>query len=255
MFTNRISTPLLAAIAGLSLMGTAVQGQERHEATAVPGWNTGSLSVQFGVDRLGLTELNKTMTANGRPAFASEAGTVGISGYARFGRVLVGGTGETAIPQRKLGAGFINKIWYGTAAFDAGYAVVNHPMLLIYPQASFGMKHSVLQMEQGGNFTYSNGVNNPARGLRMSSWRATAGYGLVSELRLRSRTAGDFSIGIRGGYATPVGGAHTAAGESSISDTPSEEAGAYLRLTIGKPIGKRRNALSVLSTVLIPLMR
>jgi|GEM_PF-5272922 len=255
MFTQRISTLVLTIGAGLSLSSSLVTAQAHPDVPAPRSWSTGALSVQFGVDRLGLTELNKTMTANGRPAFASEAGTVGISGYARFGRVLIGGTGETAIPQRELAAGFINKIWYGSAAIDAGYALFNLPMLMVAPQASFGMKHSVLQMERGGDFTFDHGVNDPARGLRMSSWRAMAGYGIVSELRLRTRATGDFSIGLRGGYSTPVGGAHTAAGESAVSGAPSEESGSYLRLSIGKPIGKRRNALSVLSTVLIPLMR
>lgn len=255
MCTRHFTTLLIAAGAGLSIVSAAAQSQDPHDAPGTARWSMGSLSIQFGVDRLGLSELNKTMVANGRPAFADDAGTIGLSGYARFGRVLIGGTGETALPRRELAGGFTNRIWYGRAAFDAGYAVIDRPRVMIYPQVSFGLKHSVLQMQESGDFTFANGVNDPARGLAMSSWRAMAGYGLVGELRLSTRSLGAFSIGVRGGYATPVGGARTSAGESSVSGTPSEEAGTYLRLSIGKPIGRRRNALSVLSTVLIPMMR
>jgi predicted MFS family arabinose efflux permease len=70
-----------------------------------PSWSIGAVSVQFGAARLGLSDLNAAMIANGRPAVASELASLGLTGHARFGRFILGGTGEAA-NQRRIASGW-----------------------------------------------------------------------------------------------------------------------------------------------------
>jgi hypothetical protein len=249
-FSRTIAATVVLAVA----VQTAAGQTTTDTATVAPKWTTGSFRIEFGADRLGIAALNRTMSANGRPEFDDQLATIGLSGTARFGRVVVGGTGETALPQRNLTAGYINKLWYGTASADLGFVAIETPMFVVYPQASLGVRHRVLKMEQEGDFTYDGAVNNPSRGVSMSTWRAIAGYGIVAEWRTDSRLTGPLSLGVRGGYATPIGGGHTSSGESTVSGTPGEGSGGYVRFSIGKPLGKRRNVASLFSTVLVPLV-
>jgi hypothetical protein len=255
MNTFRVISRTIAATAFLAAgCETAAAQSGRDTTTVTPRWTTGSFRIEFGADRLGITALNKTMSTSGRPQFDDQLATIGISGSARYGRVLVGGTGETALPQRNLSAGWINKLWYGTASAELGLVALETPMFVVYPQASIGVRHRVLRMEQAGDFSYDVAVTNPTRGVSMSTWRAIAGYGVVAEWRLATRITGPMSLGVRGGYATPLGGGHTTSGESTVSDTPGEGSGGYVRFSVGKPLGKRRNVASVLSSVLVPLV-
>lgn len=252
--TLRLAVRAIAAASILSAAISPADAQSESDTTTLrPRWTTGSFRVEFGADRLGISSLNETMAANGRPAFDSQIATIGISGAARFGRVMLGGTGESAFPQRNSTSGTITKLWYGAATADLGFVALETPMFVVYPQASLGLRHRVLRMEQAGDFSYDAAVSTPARGVSMSSWRAIAGYGLVTELRLASKATGPVSLGLRGGYSSPLGGGHTTSGESTVSGTPSDGSGGYVRFSVGKPIGKRRNVASVLSSILLPL--
>ena len=97
-------------------------------------------------------------------------------------------------------------------------------------------------------------MQDPARGVSLSSRSALAGAGIVVESYLHSRITGDISIGLRAGVMQPLGQPATSAGESAVVGTPRESSGRYLRLSIGKPIGKRRDALNALSTALLSLL-
>jgi hypothetical protein len=254
MLVVRITTYAAAVTTALATACSPAAAQSATVPDSSPNWSTGSLRVEFGSDRLGVTDLNRTMAANGRPEFGTTLGTIGLSGYARYGRALVGGTGETALPQRNVESGWINKLWYGAATGDLGVVAVETSRFIVYPQVSLGVRHRVLQLEQAGDFSYDDGVAGPARSVRMSTWRALAGYGVVAEWRTNSRLTGPISLGARAGYSTPMGGGHTVSGESTVNRVPGEGAGGYVRFAIGKPIGRRGSAASVLSSVLVPLV-
>jgi hypothetical protein len=230
-------------------------GQDQPDSTKrdVPRWTTGSINVQIGSARLGLTELNESRTANGRPAFSENVSTFGMSGQVRFGRLLLGGGGETALPQRELSPGWISKISFGSMTLDAGMALIDRPRIRVYPTISVGIRKTKMQMERIGDFTYDDGMQDPARGVSLSSRSALAGAGIVVETYVSSRLTGEFSIGLRTGVMSPVGNPATSAGERSVSGTPRETSGRYLRLSIGKPIGRRRDAMSALSSALLSL--
>lgn len=253
---RRRASSLVVLIAGLAGPAHSLSAQERTDSVLIkretPAWSVGSIEVQLGVAQLGLGDLNSLLAANGLPVFPKDAGSIALSSHARFGRWLIGGTGETT-QQRNASPGWINRTWLGSATVDGGVVLIDAPHFLVYPTVSLGIRRTSLHMEQSGDFTYAAGVTDPARGVTLSSLSAVAGVGLVSELHLSTRLTGPFSIGVRVRYVAPLGGASTSAGEADVSGAPRENGGRYLQLSVGKPIGRRKSAASILSAILLPM--
>lgn len=258
MNTLRFIVPLTALAVTLAGQARVVNCQERTDSIMVeritPRWTIGSISFELGSANLGLDELNGTLAANGRPAFSTDVATIGVSAGVRFGRFIVGGSGETALPQREKSPGWVSKVSFATVSLDAGFALVDRPRFTLQPQFSFGVRKTALRIEQQGDFQYADGVRDPARGLSMSSFSALAAAGVAAELRFSTRMTGDFAIGLRAGFARPLGAPAAWAGESSVTDAPRESAGRYLRLSVAKPIGRRRDIMGALSTAVLSLI-
>lgn len=258
MNTLRFIVPLTALAVTLAGQAGVVNGQERTDSVMVeritPRWTTGFISTQLGTANLGLSELNGTLAANGRPTFSRDVVTIGVSASVRFGRFMMGGTGESALPQRATSRGWVNTVSFGSALLDAGYALVERPRFTLQPQISFGIRKTSLRIQQQGDFPYEDGVREPARGLAVSSFSALAAAGVAAELRFSTRTAGDFAVGLRAGFARPLGAPAAWAGESSVTGAPRESAGRYLRLSIAKPIGRRRDIMGAFSTAALSIL-
>lgn len=258
MIALRLTISLVALSAGLAGPTHSVAGQEVADSVVVaryrPRWSVGSVSVQLGAAHLALGELNSMLTAHERPAFSTDVATLGVSAYARFDRFLIGGSGETALPQRESSPGWKNRIAFGSATIDAGIALVDIPRLLVQTQASIGVRRSSLRMERSDDVPFDDVVRDPARGASLSTTSALAGLGVAAELRLATRTTGSFAIGVRAGISRPFGSPVASAGESSVRDAPREGTGRYLRLSIGKPIGRKRDVVQALSTALLSIV-
>lgn len=209
-------------------------------------WSTGSVSFQLGATHLGLGDLNESLARNGRPEFRTSIPTIGVSGHMRFGRVILGASSETMLPDRRSSQGWVNKLSFGSATIDAGFAVVDAPRVLVYPQVSLGIRRTSLHLERSGDFAYEDGVSDPARGVSMSSFAGLMQFGLVAEAHLSTRHIGEFSIGLRAGIGSVSGSPLTLAGESRVYGAPREGSGRYLRLSVGKPVRRKREALNSL---------
>lgn len=254
----RRSLSFVLAVVALFAQTRPSAGQERTDSVMVarvtPRWSTGSVRVQLGAAHLGLDALNASLVANGRPAFSRDVATFGISASARFGRLVVGGSGESGLPQRTTTPDWLNRVAFGSATADLGVAVLESPRFSVQPQLSFGLRRTRLSMERRGDFPYDDGIREPGRSVSMSTTSAMAGVGLLAELRLTARNVGEFSLGVRAGIARPLGTPAASAGSSTVTDAPRESTGRYLRLTLGKPLGRRRDVVGALSTSLLSIV-
>lgn len=252
-----VSLTLSFSIA-VSALPHASAAQERTDSLMVarvtPRWSTGSVQLHAGTAHLGLSELNTALRAHGRPAFSTDVATFGVSAAARFGRLVIGGSGESGLPQRATTPDWNNRVSFGSATMDAGVALVESPRWVLHPQLSLGVRRTRLSMERRGDFAYDDGIRDPARGVSLSSMSAMAGAGVVAELRMATRRAGDFSIGLRAGVTRPLGAPAANAGGATVSDAPREATGRYLRLTLGRPLGRRRDVKGALSTSLLSIL-
>jgi hypothetical protein len=222
--------------------------------TATPSWSIGAVSVQFGAAGLGLGELNQSLTAGGRPEFSENTATLGLSGYARFGRFVIGGGGETALPQRNNVGGWVTKVAFGSATVDAGAVLIDAPHFMLYPELSLGVRGSLLRLQKNEDFSYDDAVRDPERSVNLSSVGVIAGAGIVAEARFSAPTLGEFSIGLRAGSTQPLGRPGVRSGESSITGAPREGNGWYTRLTISRPVAMRRDIMGAISTSLLSLL-
>jgi hypothetical protein len=167
---------------------------------------------------------------------------------------MIGAGGESALAQRVESPDWISKISFGSATLDAGLAIVDASGTLIAPQVSLGVRNTSLRMHRPGDFTYDQGVQDPARGVAFATREWLLGYGIVAERRLGLGSR-QFSIGVQAGVAQPFGGPATLAGESRVHRTPRQESGRYLRMSIARPIGGRRDISTVVLGALLSMIR
>jgi hypothetical protein len=224
------------------------------DSAPTPSWSIGAVSVQFGAARLGLGELNQSLSTGGRPEFSQNTATLGLSGYARFGRFVIGGGGETALPQRNNVGGWVTKVAFGSATVDAGAVLIEAPHFMLYPELSLGVRGTLLRLQKNEDFSYDDAVRDPERSVNLSSVGVIAGAGIVAEARFSAPRLGEFSIGLRAGSTQPLGRPGVRSGESSITGAPREGNGWYTRLTIGRPVAMRRDIMGAISTSLLSLL-
>jgi hypothetical protein len=257
MHTQRFITRGFALSLGLFGLGSIAEGQEQLDSVKVewvkPRWSNGSLGVRVGTAHLGLGALNENFARNGRPQFASNVATIGFAGHARFGRLMLGAGGESALANRIASTDWISKISFGSATLETGVALIDGRGFLVAPQFSIGVRKTSLRMDRPGDFTYDQGVKDPARGVAFSTREGLVGVGVIAERHLRVR-ANQFSLGVQAGIAQPFGGPATFAGESHVHGTPRQDTGRYLRLIFGKPIGGRRDAMTAVSGALLSMI-
>lgn len=219
-----------------------------------PSWSVGGAYLRFGTTRLGVGALNDVLTRNGRPAFAEAASMAGFSAHARFGRLMLGATGETSLPHRRVAGGWFSQLSAGLATFDAGVAVYQSHGTLVAPMASIGVRRTGLRLEQQGEFTYDDGVAHPARGVTLSSRSGVTQAGLLLEQRFRAPRVGQLAVSAQVGVSAPFGGASTFAGENRVGQSPTLQSGGYARIAIGKPIARRGEALNSAFVALLSMI-
>jgi len=220
-----------------------------------PSWSTGAAYLRFGTTQLGLGALNDILTRNGRPSFTDGARMIGVSAHARIGRrLLLGATGETSIGRRRVDNGWMTQLSAGVATFDAGVALYERSTTMIAATGSLGTRRTGLRLEAQGDFSYDEGVSNPARGVTLSSRSGVAQGGLLMEQRLRAPKIGALSLSAQVGVSVPFGGASTFAGESRVAGTPTQQSGTYLRIAIGKPLRQRGEALNAVWAALLSMI-
>lgn len=222
--------------------------------TRTQSWRLGAAYLRFGTTQLGLSAINDVLTRNGRPSFAEGAPMIGFSAHARMGRLLLGATGETSISPRRSDNAWMTQLSAGIATLDAGVAVYERGATMIATTASLGIRRTGLRFESRGDFSYDDGVSNPARGVMLSSRSGVAQTGLLVEQRMRAPRIGALSLSAQLGISVPFGGASTFAGESRVVGSPAPASGTYVRVAVGKPLGKRGEALNAVWAALISMV-
>jgi hypothetical protein len=238
---------LLAAVLVLGLEpidGLAAQATPAAASNdTTPRWMAGATYVRVGTSTLGLDALNADLARSGRPTFSNAVLMLGISTHARLGRLLYGASIEQSIPRHALDAEWAMKLTAGGASLDAGLALMESSNTLVSSTISLGMRSTSLHFERPSDFTYPEGLEDPARSLDLVSRTGVAVLGVAVERHFQTRRTGTFTLAAEVGMTRPLGAPSTFAGDSHIAQTPKQTSGRYLRIGIGKPLTRRRNAL------------
>jgi hypothetical protein len=221
---------------------------------STPQWHAGATHFYLGTVTLGLGALNAELARSGRPTFGNRVVTLGVATHARFGRLLYGASIEQSIPRRALEDDWILKLVAGGATLDAGLVLLESSNTLIYATVSLGMRGTSLHFERPDDFTYGEGLEDPARALDLASRTAAGGLGLTVERHFAMHRTGPFTIATAMGVTRPLGHPGTFAGESRIAQTPEQTSGGYLRIAFGKPLRARRKALGTIGAALASMI-
>src|SRR4051812_31169898 len=150
----------------MTLLARSAHAQENSDAPKdTARWTTGATQVRVGSAHLGLDRLNAGLAENHRPTFSNTLRTLGISTYARRGRLIAGASIEGSLPHRTTDASWTTKLSANTATLDAGYVMLDGSRLMVSAGASVGLRNTSLHFERRGNFTYGDGLEDPARGV------------------------------------------------------------------------------------------
>jgi len=233
------------------LASSAAAAQEKSTADSSARWTVGATQFRAGGLRLGLGSLNTDLARNGRPVFSNTIPSFGISTYARKGRVLFGASADGSLPRRGAQGGWVTKLAAGSATLDGGLALIDASRTFVYTMLSVGVRSTSLHFERDGDFTYSEGLQDPARGVDLASKGGIAQIGISAERRFEARRLGRFALAAQTGWVKPFGSAATFAGENRVRQTPDQTAGSYIRLAFSKPIAKRGRVMDTLGAALL----
>lgn len=244
-----------ATKAYLSLLLAATVAQSAFAQSGTPKdtarWSIGATQFRTGSMQLGLDRLNQSLAASNRPTFANTVPTFGISTYARHGRLLGGASIDQALPHRATDATWTSKLTVSTTTLDGGYVLLDGSTVMISTSVSIGMHSTSLHLERRGDFTYGDGLDDPARGVDLTSRSGVAQLGLNIGRRFEIGRLGKFALSGQGGLMRPFGGSLTFAGENRVHDTPRQASGSYARIAIARPIASGSRALNMISGALL----
>ena len=248
MHATTVAAPLWLAMTFLAPSARAQENSDAPKDTA--RWTTGATQLRIGSAHLGLDRLNAGLAENHRPTFSNTVQTIGISTYARRGRLLAGASIEGSLPHRTTDASWTTKLSVSTTTLDAGYVVLDASRLMITTTVALGFRGTSLHFERRGDFSYDDGLGNPARGVDLLSRSGVAQIGLNAERRFEARRPGEFALIVQSGIMRPFGGAATFAGENHVYQTPEQNGGSYIRIGFAKPIAQRSRALDTVGAAL-----
>ncbi len=249
------TTPMLRILLSVAVLNAPrafAQKADLPKDTA--RWTTGATQLRAGSMQLGLDQLNASLVESHRPTFANTVPTLGISTYARRGRLLGGASIDGSLPHRGTDATWTTKLTVSTATLDGGYVLIDGSRLMISTNVSVGVRSTWLHFERRGDFSYDDGLADPARGVDLMSRTGVAQLGLSVERRFELGRVGMFSLVGQGGTMRPFGGPATFAGENRVRGTPEQDAGGYARIAISKPIARGARALDMVSGALLSMI-
>ena len=220
-----------------------------------PRFTIGSTQTLVGYARFSLPELDSRIAAAGLPRAASSAATVGIGADVRHGRALAGAGFQTMITRDHRDDDYRTRLSGNFSLFDFGYAVVRSRSIWVYPVVGIGATHMSVNVKARGDFSFDDGLANPAREISMSGLAALGHFGMLVERRF-SRGESEMALALRVGAMRTLGSQSWMAEDSRIDGGPKTIRGTYARLSFSRPIRTRRDAaLPIAGTVVQAVIR
>ena len=233
---TRIKT-LVVLVAGLSLLlSISVQGQE---ATASSNQTGGMGYFMLGGGKLDIDALNTQLESTGHSTLSDNFISFGGGGHSLKGRLIIGGEGHGLSAQDTESGDYTIAIGAGYGFFNIGYSLYSTGTLNLYPILGIGGGGlSVRIMEKGTSPSFNQVLNNPKRGVDLSTggWLLNLALGTdyIFAMEKDKRGQGGFALGLRIGYVfAPIKGDWAMDGMDISGGPDLGITGPYIRLMIG----------------------
>jgi hypothetical protein len=247
----------LAAAAFLALATSPIRAQATSADTSVLPPIAG-ISIQVGQIGFGSEKFNEQLTLRGRSLLKKNMITLGVESWARWNRVMLLAGSHTYLPTRAEATNYATETTGSYGTLDIGVPIILARKTLIYPLAGVGVSSSTITLRRIGtvafvpdfrDITATGGRNVDITGRR---YQGHVGIGLDQIFQPQWPNL-LMSLGIRAGYMTPFGDTRWRSGRESVTGAPEIGLeGAYVRLTLGGVLGKRRYAAVPMIGSLLP---
>jgi hypothetical protein len=234
--------------AGVARTAAEPSADERH---APPSGDTtrrpfvGAAYLTVGGSGLPLGALDTRLRAAGLPGAPGGARSLGSGAYAVLARrLVVGASGHVLMAGRTEHAGWQTRVGGGYALGEVGIAAVATSRTLLAVMGGLGASRVTAKMRPVAGGRFDSVAVTPQRSLELGSHTPLAHVGIMADHGVRWRGRRTVAVGLRAGWMGTAGDSKWRADDAALVGGPNiAPRGAYARLTVGAPLGRRRDAL------------
>lgn len=204
------------------------------------------ISIQVGQIGLGSGAFNTELASQGRGQLKKNMITLGVESWVRWNRVMLLAGSHTYVPVRAAATNFTTETEGAYGTIDLGIPVILARKTLVYPLVGVGLSNTTVTLRRNGPVAFiPNFRDIPSTGGRniditARSYQGHVGLGIDQIFQPRWPDL-LMSVGLRAGYMTRLGDTKWRSGPEAVTGAPDLGLkGAYVRLTIGGVLGKRR---------------
>ena len=253
----RTARLLLAAAATLAASGTTLVAQADAAGRDILPPIAG-ISIQGGQIGLGSSAFNQQLALQGRGQLKQRVATLGVESWMRWDHIMVLAGSHTYLPVRAAATNYDTETSGAYGTLDLGLPLIVRRKLLVYPMAGLGLSTTSVALRRNGavdfitNFRDISSVGGRNIDITARRYQGHVGVGLDRVFQPEwPRLL--LSFGLRAGYMTGLGTPTWRSGPERVNGAPTLGLdGAYLRLTLGGVLDKRRYAAVPMIGSLLP---
>lgn len=216
------------------------------------------ISVQGGGVGFGSAAFNTQLASQGRGLLKKSINTLGVESWVRWDRVMLLAGSHTYIPTRARATNYTTETDGSYGQLDVGVPIIIQKKTLLYPLAGLGLSLSTVTLRRNGpvdfnsNFRDISSIGGRNVDITARRYQGHVGVGLDRVFTPQWPNL-LMSIGLRAGYMAPLGDTKWRSGPERVNGAPELGLeGAYVRLTLGGVLGKRRYAAVPMVGALLP---
>ena len=246
----------LTAIAVLAVTAPLAAQKVSADTSVLPP--VAGISIQGGQMGLGSTAFNQQLALQGRGLLKKNTITLGVESWVRWNRVMLLAGSHQYLPVRAAATNYTTETTGAFGTIDLGIPIVLAKKTLIYPLVGAGLSTTTVVLHRNGavdfvtNFRDISSVGGRNIDITARQYQGHVGVGLDRVFNAPWPNL-LMLFGLRAGYMTPLGNTKWRSGPEQVVGAPELGLkGAYVRLTIGGVLGKRRYVVVPMVGSLLP---
>ncbi len=250
---RRIVASTIALVAGTTTL--AAQKAQADTAALPP---VAGISIQGGQIGLGSTAFNQQLALQGRGQLSKHAYTLGVESWMRWDHFMVLAGSHTYVPVRAAATNYTTETSGAYGSIDIGIPIILAKKTLIYPLAGVGLSNTTVTLRRNGavdfitNFRDISSIGGRNIDITARRYQGHVGVGLDRVFQPQWPNL-LMTFGLRAGYMTSIGDTKWRSGPEDVIGAPELGLkGAYVRLTLGGVLGKRRYVAVPMVGALLP---
>jgi len=253
----RSACRLLGAAATLAASAPTLVAQRAAADTALLPPIAG-ISIQGGQIGLGSSAFNQQLALQGRGLLKTNVVTLGVESWMRWDHVMLLAGSHTYVPVRASATNYTTETSGAYGTLDLGLPLIIRKKLLVYPLAGLGLSTTSVTLRRNGavdfitNFRDISSIGGRNVDITARRYQGHVGLGLDRVFQPQWPNL-LMSLGLRAGYMGGLGTPTWRSGPERVIGAPELGLeGAYVRLTLGGVLGKRRYAAIPMVGSLLP---